>query len=72
MSEGIPLPDNGNGVWVHPAGQRYHAHVNEPAGELKLEDLRAARDWHERWGYMLRGPGWVPASEPEAPARQMA
>ena len=23
-------------------------------------DLRAARDWHERLGYMLRGPGWVP------------
>jgi sterol desaturase/sphingolipid hydroxylase (fatty acid hydroxylase superfamily) len=23
-------------------------------------DLRGARDWRERRGYMLRGPGWVP------------
>jgi hypothetical protein len=35
--EGIPLPEPGNGVWVHPVGKRYHAHVNEPAGELKLQ-----------------------------------
>ena len=33
----IPLPTSGNGVWVHPAGTRYHAHTDEPAGELKLE-----------------------------------
>jgi sterol desaturase/sphingolipid hydroxylase (fatty acid hydroxylase superfamily) len=23
-------------------------------------DVRAARTWRERWGYMLRGPGWAP------------
>ena len=23
-------------------------------------DMRAARTWRERWGYMLRGPGWAP------------
>jgi CDP-diacylglycerol pyrophosphatase len=33
----IPLPEPGNGVWVHPVGSHFHAHVNEPAGELKLE-----------------------------------
>jgi CDP-diacylglycerol pyrophosphatase len=35
--ESIPLPREGEGVWVHPVGTRYHAHVNEPAGELKLQ-----------------------------------
>jgi CDP-diacylglycerol pyrophosphatase len=35
--EGIPLPDPGNGVWVHPVNGKYHAHVNAPAGELKLQ-----------------------------------
>lgn len=35
--EDIPVPRNGDGVWVHPAGNRYHAHIEEPAGELKLE-----------------------------------
>jgi sterol desaturase/sphingolipid hydroxylase (fatty acid hydroxylase superfamily) len=25
-----------------------------------VRDLRAARGWRERAGYMLRGPGWVP------------
>jgi sterol desaturase/sphingolipid hydroxylase (fatty acid hydroxylase superfamily) len=39
-------------------------------------DLRGARDWHERAGYMLRGPGWAPDEGPgataEARARQAA
>jgi CDP-diacylglycerol pyrophosphatase len=35
--EAIPVPHEGNGVWVHPVGARYHAHPDEPAGELKLE-----------------------------------
>lgn len=35
--EGIPLPTEGNGIWIHPVGSRYHAHVNAPAGELKLQ-----------------------------------
>jgi CDP-diacylglycerol pyrophosphatase len=35
--EGIPLPESGNGIWVHPVGGKYHAHVNVPAGELKLQ-----------------------------------
>lgn len=33
----IPLPEDGQGIWVHPVGNRYHAHVTEPAGELKLQ-----------------------------------
>jgi diadenosine tetraphosphate (Ap4A) HIT family hydrolase len=33
----IPVPRDGEGVWVHPVGNRYHAHTREPAGELKLE-----------------------------------
>jgi sterol desaturase/sphingolipid hydroxylase (fatty acid hydroxylase superfamily) len=24
-------------------------------------DVRTARSWRERWGYMLRGPGWAPS-----------
>jgi hypothetical protein len=35
--EAIPVPRDGEGVWVHPAGTRYHAHTDEPAGELKLQ-----------------------------------
>jgi sterol desaturase/sphingolipid hydroxylase (fatty acid hydroxylase superfamily) len=40
-------------------------------------DLRGARGWRERAGYVLRGPGWVPApgrsaAEEEAPARAVA
>jgi CDP-diacylglycerol pyrophosphatase len=35
--EGIPVPHGGDGVWVHPVGTRYHAHIEEPAGELKLQ-----------------------------------
>jgi len=35
--EAIPLPRDGEGVWVHPVGNRYHAHTEEPAGELKLQ-----------------------------------
>jgi hypothetical protein len=33
----IPVPKAGDGVWVHPVGTRFHAHIEEPAGELKLE-----------------------------------
>jgi hypothetical protein len=33
----IPVPNEGDGIWVHPAGSRYHAHLAEPAGELKLQ-----------------------------------
>jgi diadenosine tetraphosphate (Ap4A) HIT family hydrolase len=33
----IPLPKDGDGVWIHPVGNRLHAHIEEPAGELKLE-----------------------------------
>ena len=35
--EAIPLPRDGEGLWVHPVGPRYHAHTEEPAGELKLQ-----------------------------------
>ena len=35
--EDFPVPEAGNGIWVHPVGARYHAHVNVPAGELKLQ-----------------------------------
>jgi len=34
--EQIPLPRDGQGVWVHPVGGRLHVHNNEPAGELNL------------------------------------
>lgn len=33
----IPVPNDGDGMWVHPVGLRYHAHLGEPAGELKLQ-----------------------------------
>jgi sterol desaturase/sphingolipid hydroxylase (fatty acid hydroxylase superfamily) len=32
-------------------------------------DLRAARGWRERAGYLLRGPGWVPRGAAPAAAR---
>jgi hypothetical protein len=35
--ESIPVPRDGDGMWVHPAGGRYHAHNGEPAGELRLQ-----------------------------------
>jgi CDP-diacylglycerol pyrophosphatase len=35
--ESIPVPRDGEGLWVHPVGSRYHAHTEEPAGELKLQ-----------------------------------
>ncbi|MCW2585746.1 MAG: sterol desaturase [Frankiales bacterium] len=28
-------------------------------------DLRTAGSWRDRTGYLLRGPGWAPAAEPE-------
>ena len=33
----IPVPRDGEGLWIHPAGGRLHAHIEEPAGELKLQ-----------------------------------
>ena len=33
----IPVPRDGDGVWVHEVNGRLHAHIEEPAGELKLE-----------------------------------
>lgn len=33
----IPTPSGGEGIWIHPAGPGLHAHVGEPAGELKLQ-----------------------------------
>jgi hypothetical protein len=33
----VPVPKDGDGVWIHPAGNRFHAHIEEQAGELKLE-----------------------------------
>lgn len=35
--EDLPLPKDGEGMWIHPVGARYHAHMNEPTGELRLE-----------------------------------
>src|SRR5216684_6991796 len=35
--DAIPVPREGEGVWVHPVRKRYHAHTEEPAGELKLK-----------------------------------
>lgn len=33
----IPVPPDGEGIWIHPVDGRIHAHVGEPAGELKLQ-----------------------------------
>jgi len=30
-------PTEGGGIWVHPVGPKYHVHLDEPAGELKLQ-----------------------------------
>jgi len=35
--EAIPVPRDGDGIWIHPVGTRYHAHTEEPMGELKLQ-----------------------------------
>ena len=32
----LPVPKDGDGMWIHPAGARFHAHVEEPVGELRL------------------------------------
>jgi hypothetical protein len=32
----IPAPNYGNGLWVHPVGDKLHVHMDDPAGELKL------------------------------------
>lgn len=36
-STGIPLPRDGEGLWVHPVSGKLHAHWGDPAPELKLE-----------------------------------
>ena len=36
-AETIPVPAEGGGIWVHPVGPKYHVHLDEPAGELKLQ-----------------------------------
>jgi CDP-diacylglycerol pyrophosphatase len=33
----IPVPKDGDGEWVHPAGGKLHVHTDEQAGELKLQ-----------------------------------
>jgi hypothetical protein len=33
----IPVPKDGEGEWVHPVGGKLHVHIEEPAGELKLQ-----------------------------------
>ena len=33
----IPLPREGDGMWVHPAGGKLHVHSGDPAPELLLE-----------------------------------
>jgi diadenosine tetraphosphate (Ap4A) HIT family hydrolase len=33
----IPLPRDGDGLWVHPAGGKLHVHTGDPAPELLLE-----------------------------------
>jgi diadenosine tetraphosphate (Ap4A) HIT family hydrolase len=35
--EQIPVPRDGEGMWIHPVNGGYHAHMGEPAGELKLQ-----------------------------------
>ena len=35
--EDLPVPPDGQGMWIHPVGSGYHAHMDEPAGELKLQ-----------------------------------
>ena len=36
-AEQIPLPKDGDGVWIHAVAGRLHVHIEDPAGELKLE-----------------------------------
>ncbi len=33
----IPLPREGDGMWVHPAAGKLHVHTGDPAPELLLE-----------------------------------
>ena len=33
----IPVPKDGGGQWVHPVAGKLHVHIDEPAGELKLQ-----------------------------------
>jgi len=33
----IPVPKAGQGEWVHPVNGKLHVHIDEPAGELKLQ-----------------------------------
>ena len=31
------------------------------------EDVASAKNWHDRWSFLLRGPGWAYARRPAAP-----
>ena len=33
----IPVPKDGDGVWIHPVNGKLHVHIEKPDGELKLE-----------------------------------
>ncbi len=35
--EQIPVPKDGEGEWIHPLNGKLHVHIEEPAGELKLQ-----------------------------------
>jgi hypothetical protein len=32
----IPVPRDGGGIWIHPAGGRWHVHLGEDAPETLL------------------------------------
>jgi hypothetical protein len=34
--DGIPVPKDGAGMWIHPAGGRLHAHIGEDRAEFVL------------------------------------
>ena len=36
-ASGIPLPHEGDGLLIHPAGGKLHVHTGDPAPELLLE-----------------------------------
>jgi hypothetical protein len=34
--EDIPVPPNGDGIWIHPEGVKFRVHVGDPSPELGL------------------------------------
>lgn len=38
--EDIPAPEEGEGMWVHPAGGKYHVHIEAPATATEFILLR--------------------------------